>query len=98
MIPYHITQRLNERKLEFQPEYLESLALNCNQDTAIILIKLNCHVGSDYRDYYARTESNGDLVILIVRESKPITIMFRRSNQKNTPQDLRVNQILDLTH
>lgn len=100
MIPYHIIEQLKCRGLPFCESDLESLAIKCRSDTAICLTKLSQEISvSNSPDNKYRTESrsNGDLVILIVRNKKPITIMFRRSNQPFTTEALRVQAIMDLS-
>lgn len=96
----HLQQRLSERGIENLVTDSECwyIAKNCKQDSAVILTKLDSHIGTSDKSYYARTDSNGDLVVLIVRENRPVTIMYRRSSQTNTPAQLRVNEIIDLTN
>lgn len=91
----HIEQRLQERHIHVSAAVLVGLCYEY-ENAAVILAK-GSHVGDDENGYFDRAESNGDLVVLIIREHKPITIMFRRSSQTNTAQQLRVNQIVDIT-
>jgi len=94
----HTQQRLIERGINIPDSELYTIAKNCTCDSAVILAKLSEHKGDNASGYYQRQESNGDLIILIVRNNKPVTIMYRRSNQTNTTSQLRVNNIIDLTH
>ena len=97
MLTTHVLERLQSRNIRINPCVIEEIARNTSTDAAILLAKLNNHVGSTNNDYYARKESNGDLVYLIVRDNRPITIMYRRSNQPSTPESMRVNVVIDLS-
>lgn len=97
-VPYHIYQRLNERGLSFSMEYLISLAKKCENDTAILLCILDEYRNDSDLDFCQRKESNGNLVILIVRNQDPITIMFRRTEQPFTPEALKVDETMVLTN
>lgn len=94
----HLQQRLAERNMVIDTSKLYAIASGCNEDSAVIIQRLENHAGDNVNSYYDRKESNGDLVILIVRNRIPYTIMYRRSNQKNTPDAMRVKKIVDLTH
>lgn len=94
----HTQQRLIERGIKIPDSELNKIALSCNVDSAVILAKLDTHKGDNSNGYYQRQESNGDLIVLIVRNSRPITIMYRRSNQPQTAQALKVSNVIDLTH
>lgn len=91
----HIEQRLLERDIHISKVVLTGLCYEYN-NAAIILAKQS-HYGQNDGDYMTRPESNGDMVVLIIRDHKAITIMYRRSSQTNTAQQLRVNQVIDLT-
>ncbi len=93
----HIPDRLKEREINYPQDEILKIAKSCYCDTAIILQKLNESMGETNKDYKERKKSNGDLVILIVRGKNPVTIMFRRSTQNNTPEQLKVDKIIDLT-
>ena len=97
MLTTHVLERLQSRNIRINPRVIEQIAHNTSTDAAILLTKLNNHIGSTNNDYYARQESNGDLVYLIVRDNRPITIMYRRSNQPSTPESMRVNVVIDLS-
>ena len=94
----HTQQRLIERGINIPDSELNKIALSCNVDSAVILAKLDNHKGDNVNGYYQRQESNGNLIVLIVRNSRPITIMYRRSNQPQTAQALKVSNVIDLTH
>lgn len=86
----HLSERLAERGITIPQGEIEGIAQRCRLDTAVIL----CHVECKYvHDGYIG--SNGDLVILVVRNRRPVTIMYRRTNQPITADALRVNQIVD---
>ena len=91
----HLEQRLAERNISIRQAELNKLA-SMYTSAALILAK-GSHRGDNRNPYHARKESNGDMVIMIVRNRRPVTIMFRRSSQTNTPEQLRVNQLVDLS-
>lgn len=86
----HITQRLAERGIDIASNDLQRLAMACNRATAIILAHTPKRLVSG-----GNIGSNGDLVILIVRQCRPVTIMFRRSEQPMTCEALHVSEIID---
>lgn len=92
MLP-HVQAKLKERGLNYSELFLLAVAKNdCgkNIDTAVILDKLEKPI-----PYTDDCLSNGNLVILIVRNNFPVTIMFRRSwNQPLTPEALDVREII----
>jgi hypothetical protein len=90
----HITDRLAERNITIDCDKLAILAAKVD-NAAIILLKQE-HKGQEGA-YRTRNESNGDLVVMIIRNHYPVTIMYRRSNQPATCDALRVNQVIDLT-
>lgn len=92
----HLEERLLERNIHIRQAELERIASQYRTASAIILAK-GTHQGDDEHTYYNRKESNGDMVVMIVRNRQPKTIMFRRSSQTNKPEQLRVNQIIDLS-
>ena len=88
---FHLQQRNIEREINQDLGNLSSYAEKCNCDTAIILKKLDKELNI--------AKSNGDLIIMIVRNRSIITIMYRRSkNQPLTKQALRVDDIKDYSH
>lgn len=91
----HIEQRLAERNITIDMSKLQVIAKSCGMTSAAVLLG-NVPAVNDTGAYRSRTESNGDLVILIVRDAKPITIMFRRSNQPFTEQALHVEKVYTL--
>ncbi len=97
MLTSHILQRLQQRHIAINPAILNQLAQACKVDSAVLLAKLPSHIGCNNSDYYQRKESNGNLVYLIIRDNHIITIMYRRDNQNNTTDGLRVDAIIDLS-
>lgn len=92
----HIVQRLAERNISIEPWKLDKIAQYFGSiPTAVILTRLEAHTGQEGA-YRTREESNGDLVVLIVRDAKPITVMYRRSNQPLTPDSMHVRQVVEL--
>lgn len=92
----HLQARLKERNIKISDSFLYLLAFSAQEDTAFVIKYLDCHMGSTEKDYYNRKESNGDMVVLIVRGNHPVTIMYRRKNQDDTKEGLRVGKYLDL--
>lgn len=88
MLP-HVQKKLEERGLKYSEIFLRAVAKDCQVDTAVVLDILAKPV-----PYKNDTESNGNMVIMIVRNQFPVTIMFRRSNQPLTPKSLDVREIL----
>lgn len=89
----HVSERLAERGIAIPQGEIDGIACQCQQDTAVIL----CQVEQRFvRDGYLG--SNGDIVVLIVRHRRPVTIMFRRSNQPMTAEALRVEQVIERMH
>lgn len=91
MLP-HVQKKLKERGLNYSEIFLRAVAQkDCGcVDTAVILDKLEKPI--PFTDDFS---SNGDLVILIVRNNFPVTIMLRRSwNQPLTPEALDVREII----
>jgi hypothetical protein len=79
----HIQDRLETRDINLSILQINSLCDNCNVDTAIVIRK----------EYYLNDKC---FLILIVRDHKPITVMYRRCSQKTTPQSLNVDKIINL--
>jgi len=90
----HITERLAERNISIDIDKLCAITAYY-ENAAIILMKQAQHQGQEGA-YRTRTESNGDLVVLIVRNHYPVTVMYRRSNQPATAEAMRVNQVVNL--
>lgn len=88
----HIEQRLAERNISIDYSKLVLIAKSCGMTSAAILLG-NVPAVNDTGAYRSRTESNGDMVVMIVRDARPVTIMFRRSNQPFTAQALSVNKV-----
>jgi hypothetical protein len=90
----HIADRLAERNISIDIDKLCAITAYY-ENAAIILMKQDQHHGQEGA-YRTRTESNGDLVVLIIRNHYPVTVMYRRSNQPATAEAMRVNQVIDL--
>lgn len=93
----HIQERLQERNINIPLTVINNLADHCINDTALILAHLDTAHGDSVSNYCDRGESNGDLVVLIVRNNRPNTIMYRRSSQTNTANQLRVDVLEDIS-
>lgn len=95
----HHTQRLTDRPFTqvLTVAQIAGLCVECDEDTAVIVAKHDQQHGQTTGDYHSRTESNGEYIILIIRNHKAVTTFYRRSNQPMTPTALRVANILDLT-
>lgn len=96
----HLESRLQDREFTniLTVSQLAGLCYECDVDTAVIVAKLNIQQGQAYGEYRERYESNGEYVVLIIRNHQPKTIMYRRANQPMTTTALRVSSILDLTN
>lgn len=87
----HIEQRLQERGIQVSPAVIAGLCYEYDNDTAVIMERGNSKGGE-----CGTWQSNGDVVILIIRNHQPKTIMFRRSNQPMTAKALDVAQVVTL--
>lgn len=76
---------------------LDGLCYECDTDTAVILVKDDTQHGQTCGAYRSRSESNGEYIVLIIRNHEPKTIMYRRANQPMTCEALRVAKVLDYT-
>ena len=83
----HVQTRLNQRDLEFSPQELANIAKQYNQDTAVILGKRMSEEGARFG--YV-------LIVLIVRNSRPVTIMTRRQSQNFDKKNFGVQRIVYL--
>jgi len=92
----HIEQRLAERNITIATEALWNIARKVGKVSSAVLLGRVAHQGQQNGAYRSRSESNGDLVILLVRGARPVTIMYRRSNQPFTAEALHVNQVIEL--
>lgn len=92
----HLEVRLQERGIHVSQAQI--IGLCYEYECAAVILKREAHHGPTTGDFYGRNESNGDLVVLIIRNHTPVTIMYRRSNQNNTPAGLRVDELIDITH
>jgi hypothetical protein len=87
----HFTERWSDRlsDLEKSEDILEKLydyCQNCTVDTAVCLHILPQSKG----DFYS---SNGNEIWAIIRNSKVITVMFRRSNQPKDRYSFSVDKV-----
>lgn len=85
----HVKNRLEEREIGLYENLPKRLARRCNGDTALILQTFDTP-----RSGYGGT--NGEIVVLIVRNQFPVTIFYRRKNQPFTPEALRVECVNDV--
>lgn len=79
----HISDRIEKRDINLSNAEINYLCEKCMVDSAV-LIKREFYLGD--RCY----------LILIVRNKKPITVMYRRCSQKTSPQSLNVDKIINL--
>jgi len=79
----HIQTRLNQRELQYSPDMLAQIARDYTVDTAVILGKRDGGVNFGIV-----------LIILIVRNRRPITIMERRQSQNCTTKNFNVQKIV----
>jgi hypothetical protein len=96
----HTQQRAVERQISLTTSQIAGIVYEYgDEDTDLAVIVAKCErVEPEKCSYYGRMQSNGDLVVLIIRNHRPVTLMYRRSDQTNTPAQLRVNKIIDLVH
>ena len=95
----HTEERLQDRNIRLTPSQIMGYVYEYGdlaQHVAVIIGRVDFQ-GDSSVAYRNRHESNGDLIVLIIRKGQDKTIMFRRSNQNNTPEGLRVNRLVDLT-
>lgn len=95
----HTEERLQDRHIGLTPAQVIGYVYEYgkeNTDIAVIVAKCE-FCGQAEGAYRSRGESNGDMIVLIIRNMQAKTIMYRRSNQNNTPQGLRVSELIDLT-
>lgn len=89
----HTQQRLAERNIKIDDANLWKIARHIGNTSAAVLLGHVDYQGTQEGAYRSREDSNGDLVVLIVRDGTPITVMYRRSDQPFTPDALRVKQV-----
>ncbi len=92
----HIIEQLEKRGIEINVTVLANLAQRCDGDVALLLHEFPYIVNDSNKRFCEREESNGNLVYLIVRNRYPVTVMYRRSAQVNTPEMLKVSHIADI--
>ena len=81
----HIQSRLAQRSIQLSTGELISLAEQCKQSTAIILGKRPSDEGMRYGMV---------LIILIVRNRRPITVMTRRESQNIDKHNFDVERVV----
>jgi hypothetical protein len=93
----HLESRLIERNITLSMAQLTGIVYEYgDSDCAVVIAKCEFS-GQNVGKYRSRLESNGDLVVLIIRQHEAKTIMYRRSNQPLTPEAMNVKQVIDLT-
>jgi hypothetical protein len=80
----HVQSRLETRGLDYSPESLQAIAQQFEVDTAVILGKRVSDEG--VRFGYV-------LIILIVRNRRPVTVMTRRQSQNFDKRNFSVQQV-----
>ena len=80
----HITERLAQRDFNFTESQLVAIADKYQNDTALILGKRPSQEGSQY---------GKDVIILIIRNHQPVTIMTRRESQNFDKRNFQVQQV-----
>ena len=92
----HYQQRIQDRQIGVSESQIVGLCYEY-ECAAVILSRVE-HKGTNTGDYHGRMDSNGDLIVLIIRDHRAVTIMYRRSNQPQTCEALHVSQVIDLTN
>lgn len=87
MSTQHVESRLQQRDLPYTPEQLKDIAAKYAEDTAVILGKRVSDEGARFGMI---------LIILIVRNRRPITVMTRRQSQNFDKRNFSVNQVVYL--
>jgi hypothetical protein len=80
----HVQTRLDQRELDYSPSELQAIASQYAIDTAVILGKRVSDEG--VRFGYV-------LIILIVRNRMPVTVMTRRQSQNFDKRNFNVQQV-----
>lgn len=83
----HVESRLQQRDLPYTPSQLAEIAKKYEQDTAVILGKRVSDEGARFGMI---------LIILIVRNRRPVTVMTRRQSQNFDKRNFSVNQVVYL--
>jgi hypothetical protein len=82
----HTQLRIEQRGFDTTAEKLATIASRYSQDTAVILGKVDSQ----------EIRGAKDLLILIVRSQRPVTVFTRRQSQSLDKRHLQVNQIVYL--
>jgi hypothetical protein len=83
----HTASRIDTRGLPYTVGQLAEIAARYAEDTAVIIGKRASQEGAGY---------GMELIILIVRNSRPATIMTRRQCQNFTKQNFNVSKVVYL--
>ena len=83
----HTNDRLARREINLTADYLNSVAQNYSEDTAVVLGKRVSSEGMRY---------GYELVILIVRGKRPVTVMTRRQSQNFDKRNFNVSKVVYL--
>jgi hypothetical protein len=91
----HYMERINERTPDLAPiierRIVKAATSLPTGNHAVYIYRLPEFRGSTDANYYARTVSNGNLVVAIIRDGIVSTVMLRRENQPMTADAMRVN-------
>lgn len=93
----HALERATDRLgIVLEPAIIESIitradahARTCKRDTAVRLMRTGM-VGQAWSEH-----SNGDSIVAIIRGGNVVTFMFRRMTQPFTPENLKVQEVID---
>lgn len=80
----HIQERLQQRDFTFTDSQLVAIAEKYQNDTALILGKRESMEGKQY---------GRDVIILIIRNKQPVTIMTRRETQNFDKRNFSVSLV-----
>jgi hypothetical protein len=83
----HTASRIDARGLQYTVEQLTAIAAKFAEDTAVIIGKRASSEGMRY---------GMELIILIVRNSRPATIMTRRQSQNFDKRNFNVSRVVYL--
>jgi hypothetical protein len=93
----HYMERINERTPDLAPiierRIVKAATSLPTGNHAVYIYRLPEFRGSSDKNYYARRESNGNLVVAIIRKGIVCTVMLRRDNQPATPESMSVENV-----
>jgi hypothetical protein len=61
---------------------------------AVLVAKVQDHMGATDSNVYNRVESNGTLLFAVIRGQTCVTMFWRREDQPKTPVSMRVDRVL----